>query len=160
METTKKRPVYNRGKDTMELPFLASCAVYLLDRRFWVLGIRFPFRGFRFDVLAKIPSVTENVVLVEAKYRSDRRKVRPYEVKRFAKEVAQAKDGMQGCVVQAFFMTNTGLSKQAVTMARKSRIRFFQKVPMLFDLREGKGEKKKEREEKEADAHKNFSSSQ
>lgn len=126
------RRLHGRGNGTVELPYLASVAIHLLDLRFWILGIRFPYRGTRFDVLAKLPSVTENVILVEAKYRSDGRPVKPHEIERFAKDVNRIKAEMEACIVQGFFVTNTRLSTRAIDAATKHQIRIFQHVPLLF----------------------------
>lgn len=134
MVTSPKRGVYRRGMNTIELPFLVSCALHLLDRRIWVLGIRHPLHGIRFDLLGKIPSVQENVVLVECKYRADGRPVRPYEIKRFASEVATVKGKQPACFVTPFFMANGSFSKQALEAARRHRIRKFPKVPLLLRL--------------------------
>lgn len=142
MEQGPKRRVHKRGNATIELPYLASVALHLLDLRFWVLGIRYPFRGTRFDVLAMLPSAVENVILVECKYRSDARPVKPSEVKAFAKQVERIKAEMAPLIVQGFFVTNTRLSQQAVDVASEKEIRFFQHVPLVFrnlDGEEGRG---------------------
>jgi hypothetical protein len=134
MVAKQKRSVYKRGMSTIELPFLVSCALHLLDRRIWVLGIRHPLHGIRFDLLGKVPSVAENVVLVECKYRKDGRPVRPYEIQRFASEVAIVKGKQPACFVTPFFMASGSFSKQALEAARRHRIRTFAKVPLLFRL--------------------------
>lgn len=138
------RKVYRRGRGTIEFPFLLSCAVFLLDRRFWILGIRHPLAGIRFDLLAKVPSVVDNVMLVEVKYRGDGRKIRPSEVERFAKEVLLARNAMPKCVVRSCFMTNSTFSDKSLNSANNNEIRTFEKVPLLFKLKkEGKPKKKK-----------------
>lgn len=136
--------VYRRGAGTVELPFLMSCALFLLDRSFTLLGVRRRVGKVRFDLVVGITSIPGFLGLAEAKYRSDGRPVRPYEVKRFAKEVASAKEALKDAHVQAFFLTNTKLSQQAAAEARKHRIRTF-KVPLLFQLHAGKMERKEEK---------------
>lgn len=134
--------VYGRGKKTVELPYLLSCALFLLDRRFWLLGVRYPLCGPRFDLLAMLPSMVENVVLVEAKYRGDGRPVRPSEVKRFSKEIATVKEKLPRVIVRGYFMTNTKFSEEALRLAMEKKILTFQKVPLLFDLKWMGGGKK------------------
>lgn len=146
------RPVYERGTSTVEFPFLLSCAVFLLDRRFWILGIRYPLCGIRFDLLAKIPSIVENVMLVEAKYRNDGRPVRPHEVKRFVGEVTKIKEALPNCIVQGAFTTNTKFSEKSIVLATKHGIRIFPRVPLLFELKDKEEKKTKSRKKNANDA--------
>ncbi|MBI4392580.1 MAG: hypothetical protein HY556_02120 [Euryarchaeota archaeon] len=131
-----KKPNYlrSRGQKTIELPYLMSCASYLLDRRYWILGIRYPWHGTRFDLVIRDPSLNAQVVLVEAKYRADGRPVRPYEIERFHQELAKATADNNFYLGRAFFMTNTNYSPQALETARKYGIRTFSNVPLIYRL--------------------------
>lgn len=149
--------VYDRGTKTVELPQLLACALFLLDRRFWILGVRYPLCNIRFDLLAMVPSLMENVILVEVKFRGDRRPVRPSEVKRFSKEIAAVKEKLPRVIVRGFFMTNTRFSEEALKLAIEKKILTFQKVPLLFELKmEDRKRKSKEKDSK--NARKNLSS--
>lgn len=128
-----KKRVYSRGKGTVELPFLMSCVLFLLDRRFWILGIRSPLGKVRFDVVAKYAWTADHAVLVEAKYRGDGRPVRPYEIKRFHEELEAARKSI-GSNVYGMFMTNSFFSREALELARKRQIRTIPNVPLIFRL--------------------------
>ena len=121
--------VYNRGTGE-ELAFLASCALHLLDRRYWIIGVRYPVRGTRFDIVARHPERPE-LVLVEAKLRRDRQ-VRPYEVRALHAALAKT-DVCAG--VQGVFMTNSSLSQDALAAAQERGIEVVERVPLLFDAR-------------------------
>jgi hypothetical protein len=119
----------------------------------WICDSGFSESGTRFEgLLARLPSTVENVILVEAKYRSDGRPVVPSEIERFARDVARIKTEMEPCIVQGFFVTNSKLSVQAIEAATKHQIRFFQHVPLIFqNLDDDVDERKEEGEEKNAD---------
>lgn len=132
--TTNGRPKYlrARGRRTIELPFLMSCALYLLDRRYWIVGVRYPWYGVRFDLVVRDPSLSGQTGLVEVKYRGDGRPVRPYEVERFRKEVMKA--GATTYCGLAIFMTNTKFSEKARELGIRYGIRLLSNVPLLFEL--------------------------
>lgn len=81
-----------RGRKTIELPFLMSCALYLLDRRYWIVGVRYPWYGVRFDLVVRDPSLSSQTGLVEVKYRGDGRPVRPYEDRAFSQGSSESED--------------------------------------------------------------------
>jgi restriction endonuclease len=128
------RAIYDRGNSTDELACLASAMIHLINRRYWILGVRQPVEGIRFDLVAQLPSAVTNVILVEVKYRADR-PVRPGEVGRFAEEVATVRKGLPESQVTGVFMTNSSFSKGALEAIRKHRLQGFSHVPMLFDTR-------------------------
>jgi hypothetical protein len=151
--TTNGRPQYlrARGRRTIELPFLMSCALYLLDRRYWIVGVRYPWYGVRFDLVVRDPSLSGQTGLVEVKYRGDGRPVRPYEVERFRKEVAKARTGATTYCGLAIFMTNTRFSKKARELGIRYGIRLIENVSLLFELSHA-GVEKKERMDREEEA--------
>lgn len=150
---TDGRPRYlrARGRKTVELPFLMSCALHLLDRRYWIVGVRYPWFGVRFDLVVLDPSLSAQTGLVEVKYRGDGRPVRPYEVERFREEVQRARSGATTYHGLAIFMTNTRLSKKARELAIGYGIRVLESVPVLFEL-SGAGKRKKKRMDREDEA--------
>lgn len=123
----------------MELPYLVSCAMHLLDRRFWILGVRLPLGRIRYDLVVKYAWTKDHVVLVEAKYRGDGRPVRPYEVERFHAELEEARKHL-GSHVYGLFMTNTRFSEKALQRLREHGIRALPNMPLLFHLARGAGE--------------------
>lgn len=123
-----------RGVEGVEFPFLVSCAVWLLDRRYWILGLRRAWKGTRFDVVAQHPSKEAGVVLVEGKYRSDR-PVRPHEVREFAEQLETLRLGEPGTEFLGLFMTNSGYSRTALEAAEEHGVRTVSNVPVLFKLR-------------------------
>lgn len=143
-KTRKTKPVWSRGRSTVELPFLMSCALHLLDRRYWIIGVRYPWYGTRFDLVVRDPSAGNQVVLVEAKFRSDGRSVRPSEVERFSAELAKVAVASTSYFSRGYFMTNSRFSPQALELAHKLGIRVFPNVSLLFKL-VGSRKKRKER---------------
>lgn len=131
------RRVYERGTRGVELPYLLSVVLHLMDRRYWILGIRYPVAGTRFDVVAKHRGEAKSLVLVEAKYRRQGRLVRPYEVKRFAASVRETGQALCHDAVEAWVVTNTGFSEQALEAVREHGVRPVDHVPLLFRREEG-----------------------
>lgn len=147
--------IYSRGVKTVELPFLMSCALYLLDRRYWIVGVRYPWYGTRFDLVVRDPSLSAQVGLVEVKYRGDERPVRPYEVERFRKELLRVAYAGASYHRLALFMTNTRFSEEARKLADEYGIRTMENVPVLFRLTDVGREKRDrwEAEEKVTKGH-------
>lgn len=135
------RRVYRRGGNTVELPYLMSCCVFLLDRRHEIVGVRFPFGGSRFDVVAKSAS---GIVLVEAKYRADGRPVRPYEVEKFQSVLERAKKE-SGREVVGVFICNCRFSSYALELGENYGIKMVSHVPLLFRLFSEETEREREK---------------
>lgn len=118
------RRVYARGTAGVELGFLMSCALWLLDRRYEILGVRYPVEGTRFDLVARCMNGVR--VLVEAKYRSGRT-VRPSEVREFRDKLEEMGEDDRGV-----FMTNSRFSRKALRVAEACGLETVENVPLVF----------------------------
>ncbi|MBI4392721.1 MAG: hypothetical protein HY556_02850 [Euryarchaeota archaeon] len=152
MTGKKGKILRSRGQKSIELPYLMSCANFLLDRRYWILGIRYPWYGIRFDIVIRDQSLNAQVILVEAKYRSDQRQIRPSEIEHFHHELKRANSDTIFYNGRAFFMTNTTLSEKALELARKHGIRTFPNVPLIYKLRNKRENEEAEETEEDGDA--------
>lgn len=123
------------GSGRVEAAYLASVCLFLLDRQYSVLGIRKEWRGKRFDLVARDRWKNDRVVLVEAKYRSDR-KVRPSEVERFRGRLEEVAPGDDASYYIGVFVTNTDFSQKSLRLARKYGFKTFSNVPLLFTVRD------------------------
>lgn len=123
------------GSSRVEAAYLASVCLFLLDRQYSVLGVRKEWRGKRFDLVARDRWKDDRVVLVEAKYRSDR-KVRPSEVERFRKRLEEVAPGRDHSYYIGVFVTNTEFSEKSLRLARKFGFKTFSNVPLLFNVRD------------------------
>lgn len=141
---TPTKALKKRGTKTLELPFLMSCALHLLDRRYWIIGVRYPWYGVRFDLVVRDPANNDSVALIEAKYRSDQRPVRPYEIERFRNELANAMSAGTSLHSKGYFMTNTSFSQRSLELAKRYGIRTFSHIPLLFELRNKRTKEKSE----------------
>ena len=125
----------NRGAKTVELPFLMSCALHLLSRRYWLIGLRYAWYGVEFDLVVRDPSANAHVVLVECKFRSGGRKIRPSDVENFRERLARASSS-GSYYGRGFFMANTTFSEKALELCKEYGIRPFIEVPELFELKD------------------------
>jgi len=131
----KRRRINARGARTIELPFLASCAMHLLDRRYWILGIRYSWYGIEFDLVVRDPALNAHVVLVEAKFRRGGRSIRPSEIVRFRDRLQKASVSGSSYYGRGFFMTNSKFSTRALDLCKEYGIRPFPEVPLIFESR-------------------------
>lgn len=130
-------PSYMHGARTKELPFLMSCAIYLLDRGYWITDVRSTWNGPRFDLIVLEPRRQSRQYLVEAKYRSNGRTIRPSEIKKFKERLEKASPTSAGYRGNSIFMTNTRFSKKSLQLAEECGMKAVDNVPVLFRLNEG-----------------------
>lgn len=139
MSPENDKASYIHGARTKELPFLMSCASYLLDRRYWITGIRRTWNGPRFDLTVIQPEGRRRkgrMYLVEAKYRSNGRTIRPSEIKKFHERLKKASPTDSGYKGMSIFMTNTRFSQKSLELAKECGMKAVDNVPVLFTLNE------------------------